>query len=69
LHDALHLHIKPLQKNVRIIILNLMGKEMKKIENPDAQQQIAVGDLVSGTYFIRLENDKQILTKKFCVVR
>jgi len=47
----------------------LYGEEVKRIENTNAQQQISMGNLVSGAYFLRMENDKQIIMKKFCVVR
>jgi len=67
--DVLHLQIDQSLINSRIILINLMGEEVKRIENGNIQQQISVGDLIEGIYFIRMENDKQTLTRKFCVVR
>jgi len=45
-----------------ISITDLKGKTIRRFKN---QQQIDVSDLVSGIYFLRLSNSKEIITKKF----
>ena len=67
--DVLYLQFNQPEKNFQISVLNLYGEEVKRIENTNAQRQISMGNLVSGAYFLRMENDKQIIMKKFCVVR
>jgi hypothetical protein len=69
----------PERRNIHIVIYNLLGQEVRTLfnEEQDAGLHTVIWNgrdntgrkVSSGTYFLRLEAEKQSITKKLCVVR
>ncbi|MGQ7947295.1 Ig-like domain-containing protein [Flavobacterium sp. WC2509] len=54
-----------LEENATISVYNLLGNKLRDVSFTKGTQEVFVGDLQVGTYFVVIENGKQTLTKKF----
>ncbi len=62
-HDKIHIECTERMRSVQI--LDLSGKRIQRIEIDEKQLTLPLTHLTSGVYFISVETDKGITTKKF----
>jgi hypothetical protein len=64
--DFLHLNFSAIpQKVVQIVIADIQGKTIKKIDTSEKENKIFIGDLASGTYMLTAEMEGKKATYQF----
>ncbi len=59
--NNVNIHLKKYDSNVSLIIIDVNGKIIKKIENIFKDVAISTGEFVNGTYYIQLIEKSQII--------
>lgn len=55
--------------NATIIVLNLLGEIVAQMDNANDFASLNLGELVEGTYFIKIQTSKQLFTSKISLIR
>lgn len=65
-HDYLHLDwTAQLKKESTISLVNIQGNVMRTFKTSLQKNEVALGDLASSIYFLKIENDHHQITRKF----
>ncbi|MBW8051898.1 MAG: T9SS type A sorting domain-containing protein [Cytophagales bacterium] len=55
--------------NATIFVLNLLGEIVAQMDNVNDFASLNLGELVEGTYFIKIQTSKQLFTSKLSLIR
>jgi hypothetical protein len=62
-HDNFRVSVPDLGANATILVYDVFGNKVRDIRFVTASQEVYVGDLSVGTFFVVIQNGSQIINK------